>query len=101
MRKHSVYKSLTSRCKNLITIKLTSSELSFFFGRLTVQIYWPKLENNSSGIGIFMSSQLNYKKRSKSNEWWVTRALALKILGFGIGFAWNHIDNPNYVEPKS
>lgn len=78
---------------------LTKKELNLFFGRLTLQVYWPYFVCNSSDLGVFVPSQLNFKKRSKNTEWWVTRALAIKLLGFGLGFAWNHINNPNYIEP--
>ncbi len=79
-------------------MKISKGQIAFYIKQLTLEIYWPKILNNSADFGIFMPTQISYKKFNEYNIWYFHRAAVIKLLGFGVGIAWKHCDNPNIIE---
>lgn len=75
--------------------KVQKDRLVLFVGFLTIELYWPRFTFNNSDIGLWFHTHINYKRHVERREWEVTRAFVIKILGFGIGLAWKHCDNPS------
>jgi len=80
-------------------MKLSHDRAVFYFGFLSIEIYWPKVLHTSSDTGIYLPTQLSIKRATKWVTWMLKWAFVLKILGFGFGLAWEHCDNPN-CQPK-
>jgi len=76
-------------------MKFERGKFIFYISLLTIEIYAPFIWWNNQDYGISLHTGIIGKRYNKLNEWWVSRAIAIKLLGFGIGFAWKHIDNPN------
>lgn len=72
-------------------------KVEFYVGQLTIVFYYPHVWLNSSDYGLNLATGIIGKRHVKYQEWWITRSVVIRVLGFGIGLAWNHIDNPNQV----
>lgn len=87
--------------------KLSKDRLSMFLGAYTVEVYWPhlhtrigceKLDANfvkfhgRTELGFTANTQILYTRPRDGWSW--ERALAARILGFGIGVAYKHCENP-------
>jgi hypothetical protein len=79
-------------------MKYRNGILSFFIGFLTIEIYHPIFNFSLIQISIKFDTILVINLRHQDNRWWIDRSIAIKLLGFGIGFAWKHCDNPNIKE---
>jgi hypothetical protein len=70
--------------------------VSFFFGRYTVELFFPKILKikNCPEFGVFLRTQFYFVRNLYEHSNW-DWSVTLIILGFGIGIAKNHVDNPN------
>lgn len=75
--------------------KMQKDRFNIYIGLLSIEIYWPRLVKSNVDIGIFLPSFILYKTSNEWNRWELKRSLAFKILGFGLGVAWDHCYNPN------
>lgn len=66
----------------------------FHLKYLTIEIYWPYIIWNNINYGVKLDTIFLIYKHNPDREWVMIWSVAVKIIGFGIGFAWKHCDNP-------
>jgi hypothetical protein len=64
---------------------------SVFLGRITLQIWWPKLTINRKQISIFLPTCITWRCPKNWSWHW---SIAIQVLGFGIGIVKDHVSNP-------
>jgi hypothetical protein len=69
--------------------------LVVYYGKLSVEFYWPQFCKSKTEPGVFMPTQLNFKRAEEDNRWMYKWAGVIKVLGFGFGLCWDHCENPN------
>jgi len=67
----------------------------FFIKLLTIELYYPYIIWNNINFGIRMDTVLLGYKKYPERAWVMDWSIAMQILGFGIGFAYKHCENPN------
>jgi len=75
-------------------VKLNRDRIEWWLGLLTINVYWPDILLRKRQFHAIFKTQIIYRHRA---DWAWDRSFVLQILGFGVGFAWNHCDNPNYI----
>lgn len=71
-----------------------TGKVKFFIRYLSVELYYPYIIWNNINWGIKLDTFILAYKRYQEREWLMAWSLAFKLLGFGVGFAWKHCDNP-------
>ena len=74
-----------------------SGKVIFYVGKMSIEVYYPYIWWDTLSYGISFQTIIVGRKYNKLQEWWIVRSFAFKLLGFGLGFAWKHIDNPNTI----
>ena len=68
--------------------------IRFFIRKLSVEFYYPYLIWNNVNVGLKLDTDIMVYKKNTYSEQIMDWSLALKVLGVGVGFAWNYCDNP-------
>lgn len=74
-------------------MKLTKDTISFYYKKHTISLYWPSVNINKRNYTLQAKTIIGYKPQK---DWAWHKALVFIILGIGVGWAYNHCDNPNY-----
>lgn len=72
----------------------------FYLGYLSIELYYPYFFNTNRNWGISAGTKIICYKRYKPQAWMLDRSLVIQIVGFGIGLAWLHCDNPNVIQDR-
>ena len=70
-------------------------KIKLFVKLLTIEVYYPYFIWNNINFGINMDTFILGYKRNSERDWLMDWSIATKLFGFGIGFAYNHCENPN------
>ena len=72
---------------------LHNDRLTIFFKLHSVELYWIHIVWSKIQKGLFFQTALIYSDRKR---WDYIRTFVIRFFGFGIGYAYNHCENPNY-----
>jgi len=79
-------------------VRVRNGAVSICMGLLTVEVYWPQLffmvRDYKPTYGIMLKTCALY---IPAKNWAWDYSLCFMVLGFGIGGAWNHVENPSHV----
>jgi hypothetical protein len=78
--------------------KMRNGAASLCIGLLTLEFYWPQVFCAKGGhtpiYGFMLKTGVLYRP---AKNWAWDYSLCITVLGFGVGGAWNHCDNPAYI----
>ena len=75
--------------------RIESDAFVIWINQHTFNIYWPLLTWSKIQRGLFFQTAFIWSSRK---SWDYGYAAVMRILGFGIGWAYNHCENPHYIE---